>query len=52
MVTGFMKLNGVTVGAVANRSEVYNEEGGKAETFDAALSPAGCEKGSRIYQFL
>ena len=48
MVTGFMKLNGVTVGAVANRSEVYNEEGGKAETFDAALSPAGCEKAAEF----
>ena len=27
MVTGFIKLNGMTVGAVANRSEVYDEEG-------------------------
>ena len=27
MVTGFMKLNGITVGAVANRCEVYNDEG-------------------------
>ena len=27
MVTGFIKLNGVTVGAVANRSEVVDEEG-------------------------
>ncbi len=26
MVTGFIKLNGLTVGAVANRSKVYNEE--------------------------
>ena len=51
MVTGFMKLNGVTVGAVANRSEVYNEEGGKAETFDAALSPAGCEKAAEFISF-
>lgn len=51
MVTGFMKLNGVTVGAVANRSEVYNEEGEKAETFDAALSPAGCEKAAEFISF-
>jgi len=51
MVTGFMKLNGVTVGAVANRSEVYNEEGEKAETFDAALSPAGCDKAAEFISF-
>ena len=51
MVTGFMKLNGVTVGAVANRSEVYNEEGENAETFDAALSPAGCEKAAEFISF-
>ncbi len=29
MVTGFIKLNGMTVGAVANRSKVYDEEGKK-----------------------
>ncbi len=29
MVTGFIKLNGMTVGAVANRTEVYDEEGNK-----------------------
>ena len=26
MVTGFIRLNGMTVGAVANRSKVYNED--------------------------
>ena len=31
MVTGFIRLNGMTVGAVANCSEVYNEEGEKEE---------------------
>ena len=33
MVTGFIRLNGATVGCVANRSELYNEEGEKTETF-------------------
>ena len=33
MVTGFIQLNGMTVGAVANCSEVYDEEGKKAEEF-------------------
>ena len=27
MVTGFLRLNGETVGAVANRSRIYDEEG-------------------------
>ena len=31
MVTGFLRLNGQTVGAVANRSEVYGEDGEKKE---------------------
>lgn len=51
MVTGFLKLNGVTVGAVANRSEVYNDEGEKTESFDAALSPAGCDKAAEFVNF-
>ncbi len=51
MVTGFLKLNGATVGAVANRSEVYNEEGEKVASFDAALSPAGCDKAAEFVNF-
>ena len=27
MVTGFMKLNGTTVGAVANRTAVFGDDG-------------------------
>ncbi len=51
MVTGFIKLNGVTVGAVANRTEVYDEEGKVAEKFDAVLSAAGCEKAADFVSF-
>ena len=51
MVTGFMRLNGMTVGAVANRSEVLDEEGKGAETFDAALSVRGCEKAAGFVNF-
>ena len=51
MVTGFMRLNGMTVGAVANRSEVLDEEGKVAETFDAALSVRGCEKAAGFVNF-
>lgn len=51
MVTGFIKLNGVTVGAVANRTEVYNEAGEVTAAFDAVLSPAGCEKAADFIKF-
>ncbi len=44
MVTGFIRLNGATVGCVANRSEVYNDEGEKTESFDKVLSVRGCRK--------
>ncbi|GFI45412.1 propionyl-CoA carboxylase beta chain [Lachnospiraceae bacterium] len=51
MITAFIKLNGVTVGAVANRSEVYGEDGKVGEKFDAALTPAGCEKAAGFINF-
>lgn len=51
MVTGFIQLNGMTVGAVANRSEVYNEEGKVAEKFDETLSIKGCYKAADFVQF-
>lgn len=51
MVTGFIRLNGMTVGAVANRSKVYNEEGEVAETFDATLSARGCKKAAEFVKF-
>ena len=51
MVTGFIKLNGATVGIVANRTEVYDEEGNVAEKFDAVLSARGCEKAAEFVTF-
>lgn len=51
MVTGFLKLDGVTVGAVANRSEVCDEAGKVAEKLDAALSVEGCEKAADFVSF-
>ncbi|MBQ4530380.1 MAG: carboxyl transferase [Lachnospiraceae bacterium] len=50
MVTGFVKLNGVTVGCVANRSEVYGEEG-LEESYKSVLTPAGCEKAAGFVNF-
>ena len=52
MVTGFLKLNGTTVGAVANRTEVYGADGEKAEEFEAVLTARGCKKGSKICKIL
>lgn len=50
MVTGFIKLNGMTVGAVANRSKVYDAEG-NAESFDAVLTVDGCKKAMTFINF-
>ena len=51
MVTGFLRLNGITVGAVANRSEKYDDEGKAAEKFDSVLTPAGCLKAADFVSF-
>lgn len=51
MVTGFIKLNGMTVGAVANRTEVNDEEGKATEKFDAVLTVSGCEKAAEFIGF-
>ena len=50
MVTGFIRLNGMTVGAVANRSKVYDAEG-NAESFDAVLTVDGCKKATDFINF-
>lgn len=51
MVTGFIKLNGVTVGAVANRTKVYDEEMNVTDEFEAALTPKACEKAAKFVEF-
>lgn len=51
MVTGFIRLNGMTVGAVANRTVLYDEEGNRAEEFHAELSARGCEKAAGFVRF-
>lgn len=51
MVTGFIKLNGMTVGAVANRTALYDEEGNKAEEFAAELTAKGCQKAAAFVNF-
>ncbi len=51
MVTGFIRLDGMTVGAVANRSEVFDAEGNYEAKFDGTLSVAGCEKAADFVNF-
>ncbi len=51
MVTGFIRLDGMTVGCVANRTEVVGEDGKVAETFEAALTPKGCDKAADFVYF-
>ncbi len=51
MTAGFIKLNGMTVGAVANCTEIYDAEGKKTEEFDAALTARGCNKAAEFVTF-
>ena len=51
MVTGFIKLNGMTVGAVANRSKVYNENAEVIAEFDGSLSADGARKAAEFVTF-
>lgn len=51
MVTGFIRLNGLTVGVVANCSERYDETGNLAESFHTVLNAKGCDKAAEFIQF-
>lgn len=51
MAVGFLRLNGVTVGAIANRSEIYNEDGEKVESFDTVISSRGARKAAALVKF-
>ena len=51
MVTGFMRLNGMTVGAVANRTKVYGADGAEEAVYDCALSVDGCKKAIDFVNF-
>lgn len=51
MVTGLIKINGDTVGVVANRTEVFDEEGNSVAKYDLGLSAKGCEKAAAFVNF-
>lgn len=51
MVVGFLKLNGATIGAVANRTAILDEEYKEVETFDGTLTADGCKKAEEFVKF-
>lgn len=50
LVTGFIRLNGATVGAVANRTELFGENGGE-QSFDKTLTTGACYKAAEFVNF-
>ena len=51
MVTGFIRLNGATVGAVANRTAICDDDGKVVEKFDGTLTTDGCIKAAEFVNF-
>ncbi|MCR5754450.1 MAG: carboxyl transferase [Acetatifactor sp.] len=51
MVTGFIRLNGMTVGAVANRSAVLDEEGKEVESMEPVLTIGAAKKAEEMINF-
>ena len=51
MVTGFLKINGTTIGAVANRTVVFDDNGEKAEEFEAVLTVDGANNAEEFVNF-
>lgn len=48
MVTGFIRMNGMTVGAIANRKAIVDENGKTVTKFDDSLTTAGCYKAEKF----
>lgn len=51
MVTGFIRLNGATIGAIANRTEIADENGKATAKYDDVLTTAGCYKAEKFMAF-
>ncbi len=51
MTTGFIRLSGTTVGVVANRTAVFDEDGKASEKFEPVLTARGCEKAAELVNF-
>lgn len=51
MVTGFIRLNGMTIGCVANRGEIYDEEGKKVADFGGKMGARAAKKAAAMVTF-
>ena len=51
ITTGFIRLNGQTVGCVANRSEIYDDDNKKVWEADTVLTADGAEKAADFVNF-
>jgi acetyl-CoA carboxylase carboxyltransferase component len=51
MLTAFIKLNGATIGVVANRTKIYDEDMNVSEEFEPKLTAKGCDKASEFVFF-
>ncbi len=51
LATGFIRLNGVTVGCVANRSASYGDDGETTASYDPVLTAEGCTKAAEFIGF-
>ena len=51
MVTGFIRLDGVTIGCVANRSEILPDEENEGKKLGTVLTAKGCEKAAEFINF-
>lgn len=51
MITAFIQLNGATVGAIANRTKIYDEEMNISDEFEAKLTAKGCKKAADFVEF-
>jgi len=51
MVTGFIRLNGMTVGAIANRTKVLDDNGKTTNQFEPVLTTDGCRKAASFVRF-
>ena len=51
IVTGFIRIGGSTVGAIASRETLYDDEGKAAEEFGGYLSAEGAEKAAELVAF-
>ncbi|MCR4654686.1 MAG: carboxyl transferase [Lachnospiraceae bacterium] len=51
MVAGFIRLGGLTIGAIANRTAVFDDEGKTSEKYEPVLTAEGCYKAADFVNF-